>query len=103
VIFRPAQVAVEVRGCFWHACEAHGTWPKANGDWWSRKLLANRRRDEELAAALNQAGWALVVVWEHDDPERAADVIVDIVADRRGRRGAPPSIRAAASVVPPAP
>lgn len=99
VIFGPAQVAVEVRGCFWHACEVHGTWPKANGDWWSSKLLSNRRRDEELAAALAQAGWVLVVVWEHDDPERAADVIVRIVAERRGRGGAPSST-AVASVGP---
>jgi len=83
LVFRPAKVAVEVRGCFWHACERHATWPKANGEWWSQKLLANRRRDQELAAALDAAGWVLVVVWEHDDPEVASQMIAEVVSSRR--------------------
>lgn len=99
VVFRPARVAVEVRGCFWHACEAHGTWPKANADWWARKLEGNRRRDEALAAALAEASWELVVVWEHDDPESAADLIALTVANRRpvhtSFRSQPPSRTAA--------
>ncbi len=83
VVFRPARVAVEVRGCFWHACEIHGTWPKANGDWWTRKLTGNRDRDEQLGEALRAEGWELIVVWEHDDPEAAAEVIARRVAERR--------------------
>src|SRR4051812_35470940 len=38
IVFRPAKVAVEVRGCFWHGCPEHGTMPKANSDWWRDKL-----------------------------------------------------------------
>lgn len=84
VVFGPARVAVEVRGCFWHACEAHGTWPKANADWWLRKLSRNRQRDLELNEVLRTAGWELIVFWEHDDPEMAADAIAARVTARRG-------------------
>jgi DNA mismatch endonuclease (patch repair protein) len=85
VVFRPARIAVEVRGCFWHACEIHGTWPKANADWWTRKLTGNRQRDDQLGDALRAVGWELIVVWEHDDPEAAAEQIARRVAERRGR------------------
>jgi len=83
IVFRPSRVAVEVRGCFWHACEFHGTWPKANADWWLRKLAGNRDRDIELGEVLRAAGWDLVVVWEHDDTEAAADAISHLVTERR--------------------
>src|SRR5688500_10591231 len=37
IIFGPARVAVYVDGCFWHSCPQHGTKPKANAEFWSRK------------------------------------------------------------------
>jgi DNA mismatch endonuclease (patch repair protein) len=86
IVFRPSRVAVEVRGCFWHACETHATWPKANGRWWAEKLEGNRFRDRQLAEALQAAGWELIVVWEHDDSEAAAIRIAERVAQRRGSR-----------------
>lgn len=86
IVFRPARVAVEVRGCFWHVCETHATWPKANGQWWAEKLERNRLRDRQLAEALHAAGWELIVVWEHDEPEAAAILIAERLAQRRGSR-----------------
>lgn len=90
VVFRSARVAVEVRGCFWHACPAHGATPKRNGDWWATKLARNAERDASTRAALEAAGWALVVVWEHDDPERAADEVERVVRSRRAAPTAAP-------------
>lgn len=81
VVFPKAKVVVEVRGCFWHACPEHRTSPKANADWWAEKLEANRRRDEDTARRLTAAGWTLVVVWEHEDPEAAAQEIELLVRD----------------------
>lgn len=73
IVFTKAKVVVEVRGCYWHRCPQHGTMPKANADWWAEKLAANRLRDADSARRLGKAGWVLVVVWEHEDPIKAAD------------------------------
>ena len=82
IVFRSAKVAVDVRGCFWHACPEHGTSPKANAERWATKLAMNRKRDLAIVAALEQVGWSVVVVWEHDDVETAAEYIEQIVRVR---------------------
>jgi DNA mismatch endonuclease (patch repair protein) len=83
--FSRTRVAVFVDGWFWHACPEHATWPERNGEWWRAKLERNRRRDEETSAALLEAGWSVVRVWEHEDAEAAADRIVREVRARRAR------------------
>jgi DNA mismatch endonuclease (patch repair protein) len=83
VVFRSARVAVEVRGCFWHGCPEHYRAPAANADYWTAKVERNRRRDEEMAQRLRDAGWVLEVVWEHEDPAVASDRISKIVRNRR--------------------
>jgi DNA mismatch endonuclease (patch repair protein) len=83
-VFSSARVVVEVRGCFWHQCPLHGTMPKANKEWWQNKLARNTWRDLDTANHLIDAGWTLVVVWEHDDPSEGADRIESALQrDRR--------------------
>ena len=77
------RVAVEVRGCFWHMCPEHATFPKANEQWWLEKLTRNKERDSETATALRKAGWRLVVVWEHEEPDVAARRVERCVLRRR--------------------
>ena len=83
IVFGPARVAVEVRGCFWHACPEHATYPKANAEWWNAKLSRNVDRDQDTEARLQAADWELVVVWEHEDPISAADRVDRAVRSRR--------------------
>lgn len=73
VVFTRQRVAVFVDGCYWHGCREHATEPKNNADWWRRKLDANIERDRDTDRRLEVAGWMAVRVWEHDDPEHAAD------------------------------
>jgi DNA mismatch endonuclease (patch repair protein) len=73
IVFTRVRLVVEVRGCYWHACPQHGSTPKANAEWWSEKLATNVRRDADTERALGEAGWKLVVVWEHEPPLDAAD------------------------------
>jgi DNA mismatch endonuclease (patch repair protein) len=87
VVFRPARVAVEVRGCFWHGCSEHYRQPKANETYWSAKVARNVARDADTERRLDAAGWLLVVVWEHDDPRDAAAKVAAIVSQRRESRG----------------
>lgn len=79
IVFRRAKVAVFVDGCFWHSCPKHGTQPKANAAWWAAKLRANVQRDRETTRELRRAGWHVIRVWEHEDPQRAAARIEGVV------------------------
>ena len=85
VVFPTEKVAVEVRGCFWHACPRHATWPKHNAEWWSEKLTRNRARDKDTEERLKSAGWKVVIVWEHEDAQRAAQRVLHVVETRRRR------------------
>jgi DNA mismatch endonuclease (patch repair protein) len=66
---------VLVDGCFWHSCPEHGTLPRANRDWWVWKLQHNRDRDADTSARLHALGWTVVRIWEHVDPQSAADTV----------------------------
>lgn len=77
-----ARVAVFVDGCFWHCCPQHGVAPKANAEWWRQKLARNVERDREVDQRLQQLGWEVVRVWEHEQPEQAAEQVA-VVWHRR--------------------
>jgi DNA mismatch endonuclease (patch repair protein) len=76
VAFTRARLAVFVDGCFWHGCPEHGTQPTANADWWQAKLIANRRRDNDTDRLLEQQGWRVLRLWEHEKPEEMLDRVV---------------------------
>lgn len=82
ISFPRAHVAVDVRGCYWHACGTHGVAPKANASWWRAKLAGNRSRDADTEQRLQGAGWEVVVVWEHEAPVDAAERVVSAVRRR---------------------
>ncbi|MFI7680356.1 very short patch repair endonuclease [Actinophytocola sp. NPDC049390] len=83
IVFRPARVAVEVYGCFWHGCPEHYRAPATNSQYWAGKVERNMRRDADTANTLNDAGWALVVVWEHENLTEAAERVTELVMLRR--------------------
>ncbi len=73
--FTSSRVVVFIDGCFWHGCPEHKTAPKTNAEWWAAKLARNAERDRETDTHLTELGWRVVRVWEHEDPERAADLV----------------------------
>lgn len=79
IVFRPKKVAVFVDGCFWHGCPKHGTKSKSNADYWKGKIAENKRRDQDTDRRLEEAGWKVVRVWEHEDPDKAAKRICSIL------------------------
>lgn len=80
--FLGPKVAVFVDGCFWHACPEHGTAPANNAGWWEAKLATNVARDADTDRRLEEAGWAVVRIWEHVDPVEAADRVEAAVRAR---------------------
>ena len=83
IAFTRVRVAVMVDGCFWHGCPEHGTAPKANATWWSKKLRANQERDLDTNRRMAEADWLVLRFWEHEDPIEVADSIVEAVTARR--------------------
>jgi DNA mismatch endonuclease (patch repair protein) len=83
IVFPTERVAVFVDGCFWHVCPEHATWPKANAEWWRRKLERNQERDRDTNARLAAARWEVLRIWEHEDVCDAADRVEATVRARR--------------------
>ena len=83
IAFTRRKVAVFIDGCFWHACPDHGGKPKNNDWYWSPKLAKNVERDRAADAALAQAGWTVVRLWEHVPLDDAVTAVVDAVGTPR--------------------
>ncbi len=58
--------AIFVHGCFWHGhtCARGARTPKANRDYWIKKIGGNRTRDERVKDELAKLGWRVLVIWE---------------------------------------
>jgi DNA mismatch endonuclease (patch repair protein) len=86
IVFPAQRVAVFVDGCFWHRCPEHGVHPRANADYWQRKLDRNVVRDERVDTELLRAAWLPIRAWEHEAADEAADSIKQVVEERRSIR-----------------
>lgn len=76
LVFRPRRKVIFVHGCFWHLhpdvkC-LDSRKPKSNKSYWGPKLTRNVERDAVHAAALETAGWKVLVVWDCETKALAA-------------------------------
>ena len=60
------KVIVDVRGCFWHghANCPDGHTPKKNNEFWTKKLTANKKRDETNLEKYKRMGYKVFIFWE---------------------------------------
>jgi DNA mismatch endonuclease (patch repair protein) len=60
------RTAILVNRCYWHGHEACHLFrpPKTRTEFWTNKIDGNRVRDQRNYAALQDAGWKIVVIWE---------------------------------------
>lgn len=66
IVLPKYSTVIFVHGCFWHGhknCK-YATIPKTRTDWWSNKIDCNTANDKKKEAALKQAGWKVIRVWE---------------------------------------
>ncbi len=80
VVFTRARICVFCDGCFWHSCPEHASIPQTNKEFWRRKLERNVERDRQVDRALTAAGWTVIRVWEHEDPDTAAERVAKVVS-----------------------
>ncbi len=69
------RVALFVDGCFWHGCPEHYVRPRSRHDFWDGKLRQNVERDRRQTMDLEEAGWRVIRVWEHEAFESPGAVV----------------------------
>lgn len=67
---RKTKTAVFIDGCFWHGCPIHFKEPKSNTAYWHSKIEKNILRDRETDRALENQGWRVLRIWEHEIKDR---------------------------------
>ncbi|MGI5286168.1 very short patch repair endonuclease [Nonomuraea polychroma] len=83
LVFSRIKLAVFLDGCFWHGCSQHHSLAKTNSAYWREKLRTNRERDADTDRRLREAGWSVIRVWEHENPEEAAQRVAAEVRSLR--------------------
>ncbi len=74
IVLPKYRIAIFVHGCFWHrhpGC-SNATMPSTRTAFWKAKFDGNVERDSRNVAALKEAGWTVLIVWECDlksDPQ----------------------------------
>lgn len=76
IVFTCKRVAVQVHGCFWHACPEHFRCPKTNEMYWRQKIERNVERDAEFEELLVAHDWRLIIIWEHENIETAVERVL---------------------------
>jgi DNA mismatch endonuclease (patch repair protein) len=74
LVFPARRKVIFVHGCFWHIhdCPYGRVKPATNAGFWANKRGQNESRDRRNLAALEAAGWSVLVIWEcetrHPEP-----------------------------------
>lgn len=85
IVFPSVRLAVFVDGCFWHGCQKHRSLPASNASFWKDKIEGTARRDQQHVRWLEEAGWTVIRVWEHDVPVPAEQQIRERVSALRAQ------------------
>ena len=84
IAFPGRKIAIFVNGCFWHRCpHCHPSVPKRNTAFWEAKFRRNVERDRAAVAALDQAGWTVITIWEcelkRDRIDETMERVIEVV------------------------
>lgn len=74
LVFPRRRAVIFVHGCYWHGhgCKRGGSGAKSNESYWGPKIERNRERDQRVLAALRDAGWRTLVIWECETADQEA-------------------------------
>lgn len=85
IVFPTLRLAVFVDGCYWHGCTEHRSIPATNSAFWQAKIDGTRRRDAVHTGWLEDAGWTVLRVWEHEALGHAVERVAVVVGTLRER------------------
>jgi DNA mismatch endonuclease (patch repair protein) len=101
IVLPKYRTVVDVRGCFWHCHEGckNSVRPKSRAAFWDAKLRGNVERDARNFAALEAAGWRVIVVWECEvDSEQILSQLAAAIKSERDDRQSTKPLRSAGTV-----
>ncbi len=91
IVFAGRKLAIEIRGCFWHRCPVCNlSVPKKNVEYWEAKFARNRERDARNLATLEEMGWKVLVLWEHQLKKKELPATRKLLYDFVRREDDPP-------------
>lgn len=92
IVFTRQKIAVFVDGDFWHGRNFEG-WKHKLQPYWKAKIERNLERDLQRTAELEQGGWTVLRIWEHEvkaDPDACAERVARAL-EAAGREQEPPA------------
>lgn len=66
LVFARARVVVFVDGDFWHGWRFEEWEKKLSSPYWKEKIRRNRERDMKHRTQLEEGGWTVLRIWEHE-------------------------------------
>lgn len=85
IVFPARGAVIFVHGCYWHGhhCKRGARIPKTNTAYWKAKIERNVARDVANVAAIEAAGWRVLVLWECEmkDVEVLTQQLVDFLGE----------------------
>ena len=66
------RIIIFVDGCFWHGCPQCRKHEGLNGEFWVNKIAGNRARDRRVTDELEDEGWTVLRIPEHDIDTKSA-------------------------------
>jgi DNA mismatch endonuclease (patch repair protein) len=84
IVLPKYKTVIFINGCFWHMHEKcpYFVWPKSNKEYWTKKLLKNKERDNKNQEQLRQMGWNVIIVWECELKKNKKDKRLNILCDQ---------------------
>ncbi|WP_430886140.1 very short patch repair endonuclease [Fusibacter sp. JL216-2] len=81
IVLPKYQTVVLVNGCFWHMHEGckYSSMPKSNTEYWKKKLVNNKDRDERVISELESLGFTVLVVWECEIKEDFDEAMINFI------------------------
>lgn len=84
MVFVAHRVAIFVDGCFWHRCPLHFRLPVKNRDFWAEKIGRNVIRDRQVDKQLEDSGWVVLRIWEHEIESMLDECVQRVVLVLKG-------------------
>lgn len=66
IVIRKYHAAIFVHGCFWHGhgCHLSKKLPETRKNFWKKKILSNKQRDEKNINQLIADCWRVCTIWD---------------------------------------
>ena len=80
IVFIKKKIAIFIDGCFWHKCPICFKEPETRKEFWIEKIQSNIDRDKKVNEKLENIGWTVIRIWEHEikkDPEKCIEIITE--------------------------